>query len=87
MTFVLQHGIGVPSFTVVFHELVKLMHHANVKDPIFIRIGTSGGIIGVDPGTVIVSNEAFNELIAPYYEQVISFVNFLDFDVKKKTIN
>lgn len=66
----------MPSFTVAFHELVKLMHHANVKDPIFIRIGTSGGI-GVEPGTVVVSNGAFNELIAPYYEQVGFFYDFI----------
>lgn len=73
-----QHGIGVPSFTVVFHELVKLMHHANVKDPIFFRIGTSGGI-GVEPGTVVVSNGAVNELIAPFYEQVQMIQFFLRF--------
>ena len=61
---------------VVLHEMIKLMHHAKVKDPIFIRIGTCGGI-GVEPGTVVVTNGAVNELIEPHHEQVISIIQLI----------
>lgn len=40
----LQHGIGSPSLSVVLHEIMKLIHHAGAEDPIFLRIGTSGGL-------------------------------------------
>ena len=57
---------------ILLHEMAKLMYHAKAKDPVFIRIGSSGGI-GIEPGTVVVSNGAVNELIEPYHEQVIKF--------------
>ena len=39
-----QHGIGAGSFSVVMHELIKLLHHAKATDVCFFRLGTSGGI-------------------------------------------
>ena len=39
-----QHGMGVPSITILLHEMMKLCHYAGAQDAIFIRIGTSGGI-------------------------------------------
>ena len=42
---VLQHGIGISSMSVMLHELIKLLHHANVTRSVCIfRLGTSGGI-------------------------------------------
>ncbi|XP_058791319.1 uridine phosphorylase 2-like isoform X2 [Phymastichus coffea] len=65
-----KHGIGTPSLQILLHEVIKLMHYARVKDPVFVRIGTSGGI-GVEPGTVVVSDGAVNELMEPYHEQAV----------------
>ncbi|KAJ8683252.1 hypothetical protein QAD02_019044 [Eretmocerus hayati] len=66
----ISHGIGVPSLQILMHELIKLMYYAKVKDPVFFRIGTSGGI-GIEPGTVVISEGAVDEMINPYYEQVV----------------
>ena len=41
---VLQHGIGVPSLSVLLHELFKLLHLAHCCDVTFLRIGTCGGV-------------------------------------------
>ena len=64
-----QHGIGVPSLQILLHEIIKLMYYAKVRNPVFFRIGTSGGI-GVKPGTVVISNGAVDEMINPYFVQV-----------------
>lgn len=63
--------MGVPSVSILLHEIIKLMYHARVKDPIFFRIGTCGGI-GVDGGTVVISEEAVDGMMNNYYE-VVSF--------------
>lgn len=61
--------MGVPSISILIHEMIKLMYHAKCKDPVFIRIGTCGGI-GIDGGTVVVSDEAVDPLLNSYYEVV-----------------
>lgn len=61
--------MGVPSVSILLHEVIKLMYHARVRDPIFFRIGTCGGI-GYEGGTVIISEEAVNETIKPHMELV-----------------
>ena len=40
----LQHGMGIPSISIMLHELIKLLHHARCTDVTIFRIGTSGGI-------------------------------------------
>lgn len=54
-----SHGMGIGSLRIMLHEITKILHHAGVKDVAYIRIGTCGGI-GVDPGTVILTEEALN---------------------------
>lgn len=61
--------MGIPSVAILLHEIIKLMYHARCKDPIFFRIGTCGGV-GVDGGTVVISEEAVDEMLNPYFEQV-----------------
>lgn len=68
--------MGVPSLQILLHEIIKLMYYAKVKNPVFFRIGTSGGI-GVEPGSVIISNGAVDEMINPYHEQVFIILCFL----------
>ncbi len=61
--------MGVPSVGILLHEMIKLMYHAKCKDPIFIRIGTCGGI-GVEGGTVVITEEAVDGLLRNTYELV-----------------
>ncbi|XP_057321210.1 uridine phosphorylase 1 isoform X1 [Microplitis mediator] len=63
----ISHGMGIPSVGILLHEVIKLMYHAKVRDPIFIRIGTCGGV-GLEGGTVVISEEAVDGMLKPYYE-------------------
>ncbi|KAG8125034.1 hypothetical protein E2320_020469 [Naja naja] len=40
----ISHGMGIPSISIMLHELIKLLHHAKCCDVTIIRIGTSGGL-------------------------------------------
>lgn len=59
----------MPSVGILLHETIKLMFHAKVVDPVFFRIGTSGGI-GMEGGTVIISDEAVDGTLQPHLELV-----------------
>lgn len=76
--------MGVPSIGILLHEIIKLMYHARVRNPIFFRIGTCGGV-GHEGGTVVISNEAIDGLGNHYYEVVSSTIYFL-FELYKSTI-
>lgn len=78
--------MGVPSLTILLHEIIKLMYHAKVKDPIFFRIGTCGGI-GIEPGSVVVTEEAVDELLKPFYEVVSAKSNFISFPRLNTLVN
>ncbi|XP_062570346.1 uridine phosphorylase 2-like isoform X1 [Saccostrea cucullata] len=67
-----SHGMGIPSLSILIHEILKLLNHAGC-DPaevIFFRLGTSGGL-GLDPGTVVISEAAVDGLLRPYMEVAI----------------
>lgn len=66
--------MGTPSLGILLHEIMKLMYHARCKDPIFIRVGTCGGI-GVEGGTVVITEEAVDGLMRPVHE-VVRFNHF-----------
>jgi uridine phosphorylase len=68
----LQHGMGMPSIAILLHELIKLMYHAGVKNPLFFRLGTCGGL-GVEPGSVVVTTEALNGQLEPFYKMVRTY--------------
>jgi len=40
--------MGIPSISIMLHELIKLLYHAKCSNITIIRIGTSGGI-GISP--------------------------------------
>ncbi|OWF54927.1 Uridine phosphorylase 1 [Mizuhopecten yessoensis] len=65
-----SHGIGMPSLSVVFNEIVKLMHYAKCRDVTFFRIGTSGGI-GVEPGSVVLTEKAVDGEFSHFYKMFI----------------
>lgn len=62
-----SHGMGVPSVGILLHEMIKLMYHAKCQDPMFIRIGTCGGV-GVEGGTVVITEEAVDGQLRNTYE-------------------
>jgi len=66
----ISHGMGIPSASILLHEVIKLMYHAGVKDPIFFRIGTCGGI-GLPPGSVVVTDEALDGRQRPTLDTII----------------
>lgn len=61
--------MGIPSVGILLHEVIKLMYHAKVRDPVFFRIGTCGGI-GYEGGTVIISEEAVDGALKSALELV-----------------
>ena len=61
-----SHGMGQPSMSILLHEVAKLLDYAGADDPVFIRLGTSGGL-GVKPGTVVVTNEGMNGMLGSDY--------------------
>ncbi|XP_055903334.1 uridine phosphorylase 1 [Eupeodes corollae] len=65
-----SHGIGMPSMSILLHEMIKLVIYAKCKDPIFLRIGTSGGL-GIPIGTVVVTKDAYNGYIRNEHELAI----------------
>ncbi|XP_030199365.1 uridine phosphorylase 2 [Gadus morhua] len=66
----MSHGMGVPSISIMLHELIKLLHHAHCRDVVLFRLGTSGGV-GLAPGTVVVSEKALDYNFLPQFEQVV----------------
>ncbi|XP_052805733.1 uridine phosphorylase 1-like [Mya arenaria] len=65
-----SHGIGIPSLSIVFQEIVKLIYYAGCENVTFFRIGTCGGI-GLEPGTVVISEKVVNGVLEPVYKQYI----------------
>ncbi|TSL54353.1 Uridine phosphorylase 2 [Bagarius yarrelli] len=66
----ISHGMGVPSISIMLHELIKLLYHAHCRDVMLFRIGTSGGI-GLPPGTVVITDKAVDSFFRPQFEQVV----------------
>ncbi|OCT63502.1 uridine phosphorylase 2 isoform X1 [Xenopus laevis] len=66
----ISHGMGIPSISIMLHELIKLLHHAKCRDVTIIRIGTSGGI-GIEPGSVVITDVAVDSFFRPQFEQVV----------------
>ncbi|XP_035386401.1 uridine phosphorylase 1-like isoform X1 [Electrophorus electricus] len=65
-----SHGMGIPSISIMLHELIKLLYHARCTDVTIVRLGTSGGI-GLHPGTVVITKQPMDATFLPRFEQVI----------------
>nr|XP_046915636.1 uridine phosphorylase 2-like isoform X2 [Dermatophagoides farinae] len=63
----ISHGMGISSISILLHEILKLLHYAKCTNVTLFRIGTSGGI-GVEPGTVVITNKVVDELLRPFHE-------------------
>uniref|UniRef100_A0A0A9YS89 Uridine phosphorylase 1 n=1 Tax=Lygus hesperus TaxID=30085 RepID=A0A0A9YS89_LYGHE len=64
-----SHQMGMASVSILLNEITKLLAYAEAKDVVYLRLGTSGGI-GLEPGTVVITQEAVNGYLEPYYELV-----------------
>lgn len=62
-----SHGMGIPSVSIMLHEIIKLVYYAKCKDVTFIRLGTCGGI-GLEAGTVVVSDKVVDGRFRPVME-------------------
>ncbi|XP_003407132.2 uridine phosphorylase 1 [Loxodonta africana] len=65
-----SHGMGIPSIAIMLHELIKLLYHAGCCNVTIIRIGTSGGI-GLEPGSVVITQQAVDACFKPEFEQIV----------------
>ncbi|XP_007942337.1 uridine phosphorylase 1 [Orycteropus afer afer] len=65
-----SHGMGIPSIAIMLHELIKLLYYARCSNVTIIRIGTSGGI-GLEPGSVVITQQAVDAYFKPEFEQVV----------------
>jgi uridine phosphorylase len=61
-----NHGMGMPSASICWHEIAKLLHYAGAQGVTFIRAGTSGGL-GVPPGTVVFTTAGVNGQLKEHY--------------------
>lgn len=86
-----SHGMGMPSVSILLHELVKLLEYAGAKDFSFIRIGTSGGV-GVEPGDVVITEEGLNAKLEPTFDMTVlgktyEFETSLDQELSRRIYN
>jgi len=64
-----SHQMGMPSFSILLHEMTKMLNAAGATDVTYIRIGTSGGL-GVPGGTVVVTRRPLNGFLRPEYDLI-----------------
>ncbi|CDS39798.1 uridine phosphorylase 1 [Echinococcus multilocularis] len=62
-----SHGMGVPSISILLHEMAKLLYHAGCQDVSFIRLGTCGGI-GLEPGSVVITTSCLDCAFNDYFQ-------------------
>lgn len=65
-----SHGMGMPSVGILLHEIIKLLYYANARDVVVLRLGTCGGI-GIEGGNVVLTEQAVDGNLQPFYEQYI----------------
>ena len=64
-----SHGMGMPSLSILLHELFKLLQYAGCLEKCtLIRSGTCGGV-GSNPGTVAITTEGCDTELNHYYSQ------------------
>ena len=62
-----NHGMGIGSASIMMNEILKLIHYCKLTETVeIIRMGSSGGV-GVKPGTLIITQQAYDPLLQPFY--------------------
>ena len=62
--------MGMPSMSIMLHEITKALHYAKATDVVYIRIGTSGGL-GCPPGSVVITETAVDGALNPFHTSMI----------------
>ncbi|XP_053911629.1 uridine phosphorylase 1-like [Cuculus canorus] len=62
--------MGIPSISIVSHELIKLLYRAKCSNVTTVCIGTSGGI-GLEPGSVVITRQCGGTPFKPQFEEVV----------------
>jgi len=82
-TISVSHGMGMPSMSILLHEISKLLYYAKWKDiqrlrdeVSFIRIGTSWWV-GIDWWTVVVAENGMNAMWEHQHESIKLWDRFL----------
>lgn len=64
-----SHGMGMPSLSILLHEMYKLLYYAGcLSKCTILRSGTCGGV-GVEPGTVAITTGGVDPSLHPFYTQ------------------
>jgi hypothetical protein len=83
-----RKNTAVQKFTIDYHKIKNLhwtfkslssfsaLERKRILNVFFVRIGTCGGI-GLPPGTVVVTDEAFDGLLRPVLDTVSSLFGFV----------
>ena len=74
-----NHGMGIGSASIMMNEILKLVHYCNLTNVKIIRMGSSGGL-GVKPGTIIITDQAYDPLLQPFYTLIKVLVSLLELD-------
>lgn len=67
---VCSHGMGMPSMSILLHEVYKLLTKAGAKDFVFVRMGTCGGL-GVPRGTLVLTSQSYDGQFSSDYKMTI----------------
>ena len=70
-----NHGMGIGSASIMMNEILKLVHYCKLTDVKIIRMGSSGGL-GVKPGTIIITDQAYDPLLQPFYTLIKVLISF-----------
>ena len=65
----ISYGLGMPSMLICLNEITKLMAHMSYTDVVFFKIAPAGGL-GCTVGDVVVTDEAVNTKLEPYYTNI-----------------
>ncbi|MFN7094399.1 MAG: hypothetical protein ACK4M7_03450 [Burkholderiales bacterium] len=65
----ISHGIGMPSLLICLNEIVKLLIHIKNFGVTFFKVGPAGGI-GVEVGSIVISEEALNSQFEPVFHTI-----------------
>ena len=64
-----SHGMGMPSLSILLHEMYKLLYYAgSLEKCTLIRSGTCCGF-GVAPGTVAITTESCDTVLNHFYSK------------------
>lgn len=65
-----SHGMGMPSMSILLHEVHKLLTKGGAYNVRYIRMGTCGGL-GVDKGSIVITSKSLDGTFSRSYDMKI----------------